>query len=178
MKSKAFLPLMFACFILSIPLYSQISNMGKNPSVLDRVYFGGGLDLQFNSFYGQIGASPSVGYMLTNSTSVGTGVTYQYISFRAAGVNSDVYGYRVFLRQNLFRNIFAYTEYENLSYQINPLIEDSGRIWDNAYYIGGGLFQPFNDKAGFLIIGLYDITRRNFEGSPFSFRAGITFSPF
>ncbi len=178
MKSKVLGFLILSFSIISIDSFSQVSNLSKNSGFAQRIYFGGGLDLQLNSFYGLIGASPSIGYMLTSSTSIGTGITYQYISFRGTAITSDIYGYRFFIRQNLFKNIFAYAEYENLSYRINPLIENSGRIWDNAYYIGGGLYQPISDKAGFLMLGLYDLTKRNYEGSPFSFRAGITFSPF
>lgn len=157
---------------------SQISGLGKNSGFTDRLYFGGGLNVQFDSFQSVIGASPSVGYMLSNSTSIGAGITYQFINFKVLNLTTDVYGYRFFLRQNLFSNIFAYTEYENMSYEQNAQIEDSPRFWRNAFYVGGGFFQPFNDRSGFLILALYNLNNRNYQGSPLRFRAGITFSPF
>ncbi len=157
---------------------SQVLAMTDESSFKERIYFGGGLDMAFDDSRGIIGLSPSIGYMLTKTTSLGVGITYQYYFDRYSRFSTDIYGYRFFLRQNLIAQLFAYAEYENLSYENNLTIDNKDRTWQDAIYLGGGWYQPISDRVGFLAIGLYNVKNRNYQGSPWSFRAGFTFSPF
>lgn len=167
--------------LFAVSVKAQVQGLEKNSAFMERLYFGGGLDLQFNSLYALIGASPSVGYMVTSSTSIGVGITYQYLQYRVTKESTDFYGYRFFLRQNLISQLFAYAEWENLSRANDINDPNSGRDWRSTPYLGGGWYQPINDKAGFQIIALYNLNigrGGNLSPSPWSFRTGITYSPF
>ncbi|MDH5397948.1 MAG: hypothetical protein OEX02_07370 [Cyclobacteriaceae bacterium] len=170
----------FLGFLTAFSGYGQVSGeINGDTPFKDRLYLGGGMDFAIDDYRFLIGASPSLGVMMTNSTSVGTGMTYQYYKLRLYNEQTNVYGYRFFLRQNIFRQIFAYTEYENLSYKSDIFNTNSPRIWDSAMYIGGGYYTPINERAGFLMLALYDLLHKPQEyGSPLSFRAGLTYSFF
>ena len=68
-----------------------------------RLHFGGGLSgLSFGNPT-SIGISPMAGYLLTNNTVVGVGMTYQYYSLSYAGyrATSNLLGERLFIRQQI-----------------------------------------------------------------------------
>ena len=160
----------------SLPVCGQFQ--GENSSPLERVFLGGGMDLSIGSDFLLIGASPSLGYMLTNSTAAGFGITYQYIRFPAFNETANVFGYRFFVQQMLYRGIFLYAEWENRGFKYQT---DTSRSWANSTYVGGGLYQPISDRAGFQAIVLYRVNtnrQQNYNVSPLVYRAGITYSPF
>ncbi|MDH5598792.1 MAG: hypothetical protein OEY34_06700 [Cyclobacteriaceae bacterium] len=179
MKGFSFLFFSFSLFF-SLQTVAQIQTISKESPLKERLYFGGGVDLAISRSRDIIGASPLVGYMFTKSTSVGVGLTYQYVNYKfiTGNINTSIYGYRFYLRQNLFPSIFIYAEYENLSYELDITVDGSPRIWIDTFYLGGGYYRPFSDKAGFFIMALYDVNNGNAYGSPWSFRSGFTFSPF
>jgi len=72
-------------------------------SFRERLHFGGGLSgLSFGNPT-SIGISPMAGYLLTNNTVIGVGMTYQYYSLNIAGyrATSNLLGERIFVRQQL-----------------------------------------------------------------------------
>lgn len=72
-------------------------------SFRERLHFGGGLSgLSFGNPT-SIGISPMAGYLLTNNTVVGVGMTYQYYSLSYAGyrATSNLLGERLFVRQQI-----------------------------------------------------------------------------
>ncbi len=72
-------------------------------SFRERLHFGGGLSgLSFGNPT-SIGISPMAGYLLTNNTVVGVGMTYQYYSLSYAGyrATSNLLGERLFIRQQI-----------------------------------------------------------------------------
>lgn len=164
--------------LLYTPVISQVASLDSESPLKERFYLGGGMDLAVDQNRTLIGVSPSLGFMLTKSTSIGTGITYQIYYDRFNQFNTTIYGYRFFLRQNLIAQIFAYAEYENLSYEVDFFVDNSDREWQDAFYLGGGYYKPITDRFGFLAIGLYNMMNRNYTGSPWSFRAGFTYSPF
>ncbi len=112
MKS-IFLFFAFAFFSISIVSHAQdpvvIAEEGAKgdldvePDVKDltfrqRLHFGGGISgLSFGNPT-SIGLSPMAGYMLTNNTVLGVGLTYQYFSYRGFQA-SNLLGERIFVRQ-------------------------------------------------------------------------------
>lgn len=162
--------------------YSQIEIYeDENPGFWERVYFGGGLNLSFSSFQNVIGASPIVGYMITPRLSAGVGVSYLYVEFKTLGVSSSQFGGNVFARYNIFQPFFLYTEYEIVSWDPNPIDTDDSKEIVPAFYVGAGIYQPFNDRAGLMLIALYDLAHdddKSLSREPLRIRAGITFSPF
>lgn len=169
--------LLLLSFFSGQALMAQIENASEKESFKERIYFGGGFDMAFDQYRGILGVSPSAAYMITNTTSLGLGITYQYYFERTSSLTTDIYGYRFFLRQNIVGPFFAYTEYENLSYEVS-YIYDYGRYWTDSFYLGAGYFQPISSKIGFIATALYNLKNRDYMGSPWTFRAGFTFNPF
>ncbi len=171
---KRLLTLLFVLFIM-FPALAQREVDGS--SFMDRVYFGGGLDLAFGTIT-IIGASPLVGYMITEKLSAGVGITYQYYKDNrfTPDFTTSIYGGRLFARYNIFDPFFLYNEYEITSFDFTPSME-GGRESISAYYLGAGLHQPIGRNAGFMVIALYDLLYDEFRSSrnsAFSFRLGFS----
>jgi len=115
---KRLLTLLFVLFIM-FPTLAQRGVDGS--SFMDRVYFGGGLDLAFGTIT-IIGASPLVGYMITEKLSAGVGITYQYYKDNrfTPDFTTSIYGGRLFARYNIFDPFFLYNEYEITSFDFTP----------------------------------------------------------
>ncbi len=162
-----------------IAAHSQVQGISKKSPLMQRFYFGGGLDLAFDQNVAIVGGSPILGFMVTRSTSIGTGVTYQYIQNRITGVSGNIFGYRIFVRQNLIAQFFAYAEYEKLGYKSEF---DNSRFWFvPEYRAGGGFFQSLSERAGFQAMILYTVSNSretNNVGNPWTYRAGFVYSPF
>ena len=170
---------------VQVQAFSQIQfTPGSKPSFGKRVYFGGNFGLQLGGVT-YIDASPLVGYMITRNLSAGVGITYRYYSDKYVNYKTNIYGGRVFVRHNItFMNLplFLYSEYEDLSFELasyNPVTRDYNlkRQWVPSFFVGGGLFQPIGNRAGFTIMALYNLiydAQKSPYNSPWVFRVGFT----
>lgn len=156
----------------------------EEPSFKDRIYFGGGGNLQLTDAYFVVGVSPLVGYMISQRLSAGVGITYQYTSFRRWDLTAHTYGGRLFSRYNIFPSIYAMAEYEslNMPYTVSgPAGSELRRTWTERFLVGGGYFQSFGGNRGGFNIGiLYDLFfQYNNPSSPYTspwvYRVGFTF---
>lgn len=161
--------------------YGQVElEEGGKPSFLDRVYFGGSVNAQFGD-YTVIYLSPMAGYMITRSLSGGVGITYQYVKNNFINYESNTYGGRLFLRQNikfLKLPLFAYSEYESLNIERYNFNNELQREWYPRLFIGGGLFQPIGRRGGFYILVMYDVIDKgsnSYYSSPWEYRIGFSF---
>lgn len=147
------------------------------PTIWDRMYFGGGGTLQFGTIT-IIGASPLVGYMITDRLSAGVGATYQYINYRHIGWSTNTYGGRLFSRYNITPAIYAMGEYESLNMDLYGRSSDLPRVWVDRLLLGGGYFQPLGRRGGINIGLMYDFLYTQ-AGSPYQspwvYRFGFTF---
>ena len=169
--------------IVGINSYCQVDiEEGEKPSFLERTYVGGSFNVQFGN-YTVVYISPVVGYMITRSLSGGVGITYQYVksSYNNFSYETNTYGGRLFLRQNikfLKLPLFAYSEYESLNIEYPLSATELTREWYDRLFIGGGLFQPLGRRGGFYILVMYDILDRGTQSiysSPWEYRIGFTF---
>ncbi|MFQ3212787.1 MAG: hypothetical protein ACJAT1_000292 [Marivirga sp.] len=175
-------------FLLAFPLSSVFGQkyVDENSTTLERLYFGGNFGLSFSDNYTQIEASPIVGYMITDKLSAGTGVVYQYIKANFSSPNgtqyalkTNIYGGKLFGRYNIAGQLFAYSEFEALSFEVYQ--DTSDRIIREivpSMFIGGGYFFPLGAKAGINAVALYNLLYDPFTSpynSPFVLRAGFTF---
>lgn len=157
---------------------------GEDPSILDRMYVGGGFSASFGTIT-SVYVSPVVGYMITRSLSSGVGITYMYYRNDFFDFETHTYGGRLFLRQNirlLRLPLFLYSEYENLNVEtVEILPNDAYRLnreWVPSLFFGGGLFQPLGRRGGFYMIAMYNVIfddLRSPYNSPWVFRVGFTF---
>lgn len=179
MKSSI-LAILFVLFCFGTSWGQVYMEEDEEPSFKDRLYFGGGGAFQLNQYYFLVGASPIVGYMINERLSAGTGITYQYTSYRNLDISTHTYGGRLFTRYNLFKNVFSMAEYEMLSMQLPTYpSEDLPRIWVDRLLVGGGYFQPIGRRGGFNLGVLYDLFFQYGGNSPYNspwvFRVGFTF---
>ncbi len=150
----------------------------EKPAIWDRLAPGGNFSLQFGSIT-FIDVSPLLGYRFTNNFVAGPGFTYRYLKYQGFEATST-YGPRAFARYIIRRQFFIQTDYESLSVQFvtgdpqEPLI----REWVPGFFIGGGLFQPIGQRAGFMIAAMYNLSHDNLRSpynSPWVFNVGFTF---
>ncbi len=176
--------------LISIQAFSQIElDPGDDkPAFKDRIYYGGGFSATFGSIT-SVYLSPAVGYMITKGLSGGVGITYQYYQDNRYTPSYDdhAYGYRLFLRQNLYfipkLPLFAYGEFENLNFETavyNPNTQEYylDRNWYPRTMLGLGLFAPFGRRGGFFFAVLYDVMHSGSTSaysSPWVYRLGVSF---
>jgi hypothetical protein len=134
-------------------------DLDEEPDVRDltfreRLRFGGGINGGTISSFGiNIGVSPMAGYMLTNNTIVGAGLTYNYNSASGYYTLSQL-GEKLFIRQNIpfLQQIigqgYLTGQVENYSELSNTPIQ-----YSNPVLIGIGLGAP----KGFGIAIMYDL---------------------
>lgn len=148
-----------------------------------------------------IGATPIVGYRITDDFAAGIGFGYQYLRIKDyfqvydpatyaieyRTFNAHFYSPSVWARYLIWNNIFAHVEYEHnftsyKEYYNDPTQVPSVVVNKNTSYsspsllLGGGFRQPVSDRASFVIMGLYDVLQDKL--SPYQglvLRIGINF---
>lgn len=180
MKRAIIAVLFFICAGTTVLAQRTIEGLDE-PRFRDRVYYGGGGSFQLTQDIFLVGASPIMGYMITNRWSSGVGVTYQYIHYKFFDRATHTYGGRVFTRYNVFRSVYTMAEYESLNMELMRHGTDLPRVWVDRLLLGGGYFQPFvGGRGGFNIGIFYDFlymagNRNNPYNSPWVYRVGFTF---
>ncbi|MCC9167616.1 hypothetical protein [Pontibacter harenae] len=131
-------------------------------TLMDRLYWGGSLGLQFGTFT-NVSLLPIIGYRVTDRFSFGGGVVYNYRS--GGGVSLQNYGGRAFTQVELIEigggAILAHGEIEALSAQYlvyNPTTRfyDKQRKMLSLPLIGVGYRQRISEKASFDLLLLYN----------------------
>lgn len=168
-----------------IPVAASAQEMG---SFKDRLYYGGTFSLNYggSSDYTifTFGVSPTVGYRFTPRFSAGPGIIYQYDNFRFSTYkfNLNSYGGKLFGRYSITENLFAYTEYELLSYEYiipnyTTLRYEQRRNAATSIYVGGGYSQRIGTNSTIDLLVLYNINHdvNSPYGSPLDIRVGFSF---
>ncbi len=140
---------------------------------LERVYFSGGLDLQFGNAT-IIGLYPIAGYKFNEILSAGVGLSYQYAKYNGGtfiinGIpynlanteGQHTYGGKIFGRALTPIDVFIHAEWETLNYQI-PTLNDR-RVWFDALLVGAGYRYSVGGKASLNIMLLYNLNRSSNE---------------
>jgi hypothetical protein len=138
----------------------------QKPPLKERLYFGGGFGAWFSQDFSYLELSPIVGYMISQRFSAGAGITYQYVSrtyYNSATrtdfkVSDHIYGGRLFGRAQLYGPLFAYAEFESISFNLyDPTDDTFTRTWVPGLMLGGGLMQPLGRKGGVGITVMYNV---------------------
>lgn len=185
MKRHVFL-LIFSIFLI-LP-YSGFSQEGSAPSdstatieeeekepfdFFDHFFTGGNIGLSIGST-SYIEVAPFFGYRVTEDLGVGIGGTYIYLSNSFYNYKSSVYGGRIFARQMVFENFFAYGELERLYFRAPYLT--SGDYLAESAFIGAGYRQEIGGRFYSSISVLYNVLHN--EKSPYPipivFRGGFS----
>ncbi len=119
-----------------------------------RVYTGGQLGLSFGQLT-FINISPDFGYRITDRFSAGLGPIYiSYKDNRPPVYSIKMYGGKVFARMDLFKFLFAHTEYQMLNVPSFNFVDQ--RLWLNNVWAGGGLSQG-SGPMRFFIMALWNL---------------------
>ncbi|MEM8964950.1 MAG: hypothetical protein AAGE93_00920 [Bacteroidota bacterium] len=184
-NKRSWLRIAIICFLLTnFSSYSFAQNQSaqeedsiyyQRPSILEKLAPGGNFSLQFGTIT-YIEVSPLLGYRFTNNFTAGPGFTYRYFKVRGFEASS-IYGPRAFARYVISRNFFVQADYENLSVEFVSNQRETVREWVPGLFVGGGLFQPIGQRAGFMIGAFYNLSHDNIRSpynSPWVFNVGFT----
>ncbi len=133
----------------------------------DRIYYGGYVTMNFSKNYSVIGAQPLIAYKLTPKLSLGTQVSYEYISDRRYAENQNGYNYgaSIFSRLRLTPYFYGHTEFSVMSF--NWFYNDGrdDRKIAPILFVGGGYSQPISANTWLNMQVLFDVL--NHENSPY-----------
>ncbi|MCB0696180.1 MAG: hypothetical protein KDC07_02370 [Chitinophagaceae bacterium] len=184
------------------PLNRSETNV-KSDKLIDpqRIIFGGWGIFGIASGVTNIGATPILGYRITDYFSAGVGFGYQYLHIKnyfsvivdpvtareeLHPLNAHFYSPSVWMRYVIWNNIFAHVEYEHniSSYKEYtndytksppPVITKNTTLTVPSLLAGGGIRQPISDRASMVFMALYDVLQD--QNSPYrntvAFRLGI-----
>ena len=133
----------------------------------ERIFYGGNFGLQFGN-YTLVDVSPMIGYRITSRLDAGIGGTYKYYSYKTysggSRLQANIFGGNTFTRFFVFRDVFAYGEYEYLYYKvkdINPYSVDY-----TSLLVGAGYRQPVSERSYMYIMLLWNLN--DTPDSPYS----------
>jgi hypothetical protein len=155
-------------FLIAISHFalSQDDSIPKKNPFKDKFYTGGGFGFQFGD-YTFVQVSPILGYYVNENLSVGIGAAYQYANSSFYNFSTHTYGGSVFGRYIIWRNIFAYTEYEFLNIDYAELLSNNKirkqRMNISSFFVGGGYRQMIGEKSAMILMVLW-----NLDDSPYS----------
>jgi hypothetical protein len=167
---------------------AQEDEMSKQESSSwkDKISFGGNLGASFGSDFASVLLQPLVFYRITEKTMVGGGFTYIYWSQKYMNslgktdtYTDNVYGLNLFARQVIFNPLFVHAEYNPMNFTLyNYQTRSEQRVWQQAFYIGGGFQQKMSERGGYYFMVLYDVlwnANKSFYPSPYDIRMGFYF---
>lgn len=136
----------------------------------ENLHYGGNVWLGFfGTFYADL--SPMAGYELNEmGTVAGLGATFIYQgSYYSDGKGVAMAGPRIFVRQPIWRSIFAHAEYEIINAPISQFysfdpdnvvsgLEEYPRKWEGSPLVGLGFYQGGNrQQSGSFISVMYNL---------------------
>ncbi|MDF1546288.1 MAG: hypothetical protein P1P88_00610 [Bacteroidales bacterium] len=167
MKTLKTLSTIILLSIFTLQLNAQYYEKKKEkPSFADKLFFGGGLGLQFGTVT-QVEVSPIIGYKVTERFHTGIGISYSYYNDKRfiPTLDYSTYGASVFTRFFIFEGLFAHAEIEALNVEVytslSPTIE-SYRKWIDSYLVGGGYFQKLGQRSGIYFLVLWNLNETEF----------------
>ncbi len=160
-------------FVLLVFLPNIVFSQGaieKQSRLSDKVFFGGGLGLQFGSITA-VDISPMIGYKPYTNWFIGIKGNYQYYNNNTYHQSTQIYGGSLFTTYILFENVALYAEYEALSlesvyFDPSQLQSKNQRFWVHTPLVGGGFAQSLGQRSKLLILILWNLNETYY--SPYS----------
>ncbi len=154
----------YLILFITISVYGHSQSLpgdhnGSSPDEMEhKIVAGGSLGFQFGSIM-VINVNPILGYRITPLFTGGGGFIYQHFRDRrySTEYSTNVYGGRLFLQHDLFRDIYAYGEYEYLMYEGYDRMGNIRDITSQNMLVGGGYKQWFSQRAYAYIQLLYNL---------------------
>ncbi|MFI5151545.1 MAG: hypothetical protein ACHQRM_17595 [Bacteroidia bacterium] len=140
-----------------VPKPRPVHHDHPKKDILDKLYFGGniGLDFPYNGFY--VETSPFIGYKVSDKFSAGVSITYIHYDFKFpfpyGEVRNEIYGGGVFGRYLIMENIFLQAETKF----INGYWQDGERSSIYPVLVGVGYRSRIGSRGSTFISALYDL---------------------
>lgn len=151
----------------------------SNLSFKDRLFFGGDITLSISGNTSIVGASPMLGYRITEDWSAGVGLSAYYFNIRAINYSTSFYGGNIFSRYIIYQNVFAQSEFHVINTEVAyATVDEIIRTRENIplWYVGGGYRQPIGGNGFATITVLFDLISDPRAPYPNpSIRAGFNF---
>ncbi|MBI3512410.1 MAG: hypothetical protein HY064_17255 [Bacteroidetes bacterium] len=176
MKYRAFFIIISFCvFSTHVAAQDSLNKMNSVSSMREKIVWGGNIGLSFGNVT-TIGASPIVGYKVTERFVPGIGFSYYYTKFHFTGytpVSTYYYGGSIWARYYLLERIFVHGEAETLNGEWDPYLHPGYRDYRNSYLLGGG-YREFNGRLSTYVLVLYVLNfAESAYNSPLVIRAGF-----
>jgi hypothetical protein len=132
-----------------------------------KLYYGGYLSLSLGN-YTVVGATPLIGYKVSQKFSVGTQLSYEYVKDKRYNANYETsnYGLSVFSRYRIVPQLYAHVEFSEMNYKFYYTNGSNAREWVPFLWLGGGYSQPISRNTWFNVQVLFDVL--NNENSPYT----------
>jgi hypothetical protein len=137
----------------------------KTRHLSDKVFFGGGMGLQFVNITA-VEFNPMVGYVPVENLYIGTKGSYLfYKDNRIDGAATQIFGGSLFAMYNIAEKVALYTEYEAISLETNYFtdlqrITDKDRYWIHSPLAGLGFIQPLSERSKLVILVLWSFNQK------------------
>ena len=144
-----------------------------------RLWYGGGINLNFGGNVMLLGISPMVGYKITDRFSVGPRVALDYQEqFIQDFTNGRwlSWGVGVFGRAKITESLFGHVEYmyEKID-GLNDISPDFA-TQENNLYLGGGYSSSGGGAFGYEFVVLFNTSERDTDRVPIDYRIGFTWN--
>ena len=140
-----------------------------NPIVKkSRFYYGGYMDLTFGS-YTALGLEPLIAYKITPKLSLGTILTYEYVSDnrnQGYSYKSSNYGASIFSRYRVIPQFYFHAEFSGMKYDNYHSNGSNSHYWVPFLFLGGGFSQQISENSWLNTQILFDVIQN--ENSPYS----------
>ncbi len=139
----------------------------KQSNISDKVFFGGGIGLQFGTYTG-IEISPMIGYKPVDQLYLALKGTYQFYKDSRLDYSTDIYGGSLLAMYIFFERIILHAEYEALSMDKSfyyPYL-DEGRVWVGSPLLGIGIRQTLGQRSAVMLSLLWNLNENYY--SPYS----------
>lgn len=152
----------------------------------DRLILGGGLNLGFGNGYANVGASPIVGYRITNALSAGIGMGYQYYKapdpyyYDPADPYKVFYDYEHIFYPSVWTRLFVYNnffissayEFDFINFK-GPGLDNFGNpitikknVTNPCLLVGAGFRQPLGGRVSAYFEFIYDVLQGDYSPYP------------
>jgi len=159
--------ILFILFGFSLSFAQQRDSLQSDNPKESKIYYGGGIGLNFLGDYFRISIEPMVGYKVTPKLSAGLKLMYEYVddSHYSTTVTSNNYGASVFTRYRIVPAFFAHAEFAYYSYKYRTELIEGDRNWVPFLLLGGGYSHRIGKNTWLYAMALWDVIQD--EKSPY-----------
>lgn len=171
---KILLSILFFASVLGLD--AQYLEKDPPPSPVQRIFFGGNLDMGFGTVT-QISLSPEVGYRITNRLSAGVGIDYMFVYSEEYNFKGSIFGGSVFASFTVIKSlgelipflgtdmgilVYGQFSYTNMG-KFYTALSGEEPMWIASPMLGLGFQVPIGQRSYMVLSVMY-----NFDESMYS----------